>query len=448
MGINIAIVTLGCPKNVVDTEMMLGLIKNAGYNIIDDYSRAEVIVVNTCGFIKPAKEESIDTILRAADFKQKGKCRKLIVAGCLGQKYQKDLAAEIPEIDAVLGTGDVHAIVEHLHNCLQGRKINAAGQPDYDLIFGQQKNHPRVLTTQKHTAYLKIAEGCNNRCSYCVIPDLRGSYYSREMEQIIAEAESLVAAGTKEIILIAQDTTRYGLDRYNEKKLADLLFKLNEIPQLEWLRILYSYPDLLDEKILATIRDRSKICHYLDIPLQHASNRILHQMNRLTTKERAINTVSKIRKILPDVALRTSFIVGFPGETEQDFQELLDFMELVRFDWVGLFIYSQEEGTPAAQMRDQVPEALKQKRYNSALDLQQRITVEKHAEMRNKEFEILVEGPSDILPGMLMGRSYRNAPEIDGLIHFTGSAVTGSLTRVKIMDSLGYDLTGIELTAQ
>ncbi|MEW6661171.1 MAG: 30S ribosomal protein S12 methylthiotransferase RimO [Bacillota bacterium] len=448
MGISVAIVTLGCAKNVVDTELMLGLIKNAGYQIEEDYSKAEVIVINTCGFIKPAKEESIDTILQAAGYKKTGKCRKLIVTGCLGQKYPDELAAEVPEIDAVLGTGDAHAIVEHLHNCLQGKRIKAAGEPDYDLIFGRKKNHERILTTPKHTAYLKIAEGCDNRCSYCVIPDLRGSYYSREIERVLSEAESLVASGVKEIVLIAQDTTRYGLDRYKEKKLADLVAELTKIPQLQWLRLLYSYPDLVDDKILQSIKDHSKICHYLDIPLQHASNRILHRMNRRTTKERAINLISKIRKILPDVALRTSFIVGFPGETDRDFQELLDFMELIRFDWVGLFIYSQEEGTPAAQMEDQQPEELKRERYNSALDLQQRITNEIHFKLINKVFDILVEGPSDTFPNMMMGRSYRNAPEIDGVIHFTGSAVTGSFALVKILDSLGYDLTGIELTPQ
>jgi ribosomal protein S12 methylthiotransferase len=445
---SVAIVTLGCAKNVVDTEVMLGLMKSAGYEITADYSKAEVIVVNTCGFIKSAKEESIDTILHLASYKKLGFCRKLIVIGCLGQKYPEDLAKEIPEIDTVLGTGDTHAIVEHLQNCLQGKKINAAAKPDYDLMFSRQSGNERILITPKHTAYLKIAEGCDNHCTYCAIPDLRGSYFSREIEQVLAEAESLVASGVKEIILIAQDSTRYGLDRYREKKLADLLSELNKIPQLKWLRLLYSYPDLLDEKILDSIKVNSKICHYLDIPLQHASNQILYRMNRQTTKERAINLIAKIRKILPNVALRTSFIVGFPGETENNFQEILDFMELIHFDWVGLFIYSQEDGTIAATMENQLPEEIKRERYNKALNLQQRIINEKHAGLIDKVFEVLVDGPSDLFPNMMMGRSYRNAPEIDGAVHFSGIASTGSFASVKILDYLGYDLTGNKLTPE
>lgn len=440
MGIKIGLVSLGCPKNLVDSEIMLGLLKKDGYEITAREEEADVLIVNTCSFINDAKEESIRTIIELARNKINGRCRAILVAGCLAQRYPAELMAEMPEIDGLVGTGQVPEIARAVRRVLEGGKVLLTGSPGYlhDAYF------PKVLATPPYTAYLKIAEGCDNRCSYCVIPAVRGPFRSRRMEDIMSEAEELANKGVKELIIVAQDTTRYGIDLYGKPMLDALLEGLTGIKGPVWLRLLYTYPSLITDDLIYLMAKSRKICRYLDIPFQHASNRVLQLMNRRGSKEEAARLVAKLRADIPGIVLRTTFIVGFPGETEEDFQELLDFMAEAKFDRAGVFTYSREEGTAAAEMPGQVPEEVKLLRRERAMMLQQEISLQKNLKRVGKVIEVLVEGKSLKGKGMYTGRSEGDAPGIDGKVFFKSgfNLQPGDFARVLIKGGTEYDLTG------
>lgn len=435
-----ALVSLGCPKNQVDAEVMLGLLKENGYQIIQEEREADILIVNTCGFIGPAKEESIDTILSLAEYKKEGKCKVLIVTGCLAQRYKEELIEELPEVDAFLGTGDFPQIVKIIKEIVDGgKKILVTEEPEYIYDFSL----PRIYTGNGISAYVKVAEGCDNCCTYCVIPQLRGRFRSRKIESIQREVEYLLKQGVKEIILIAQDTTRYGEDIYGRLMLSELLKELTKLPGQYWIRLLYCYPTRFNDELIKVIAKEEKICKYVEMPLQHACDKILEKMHRQGTRKEITQLLKKLRKMIPGVALRTSFIVGFPGETEEDFQILLDFMKEIEFDRVGIFTYSQEEGTPAAELFDQVPEEIKEARFHQAMQLQQEISLKKNEEWVDKNVEVLVEGLCEDNPNLLVGRSQRDAPEIDGLVFIDkGQAKVGDIVEVKVKRALEYDLIG------
>lgn len=431
--------SLGCAKNQVDAEVMLGFLQQAGYIVTDKAPEAEVIIVNTCGFIDPAKEESIETILSLALQKETGKCLALIVTGCLVQRYQRELQAEIPEIDAFVGTGDFPAIVSVVEKALLGQKpIQVANTPD----FIYDAKDPRSYIPGK-SVYVKIAEGCDNCCSYCVIPAVRGSFRSRSLESVCTEVESLLAKGYSEIILIAQDTTRYGEDLYGRLMLPELLRRLSALEGNFWLRLLYCYPTRFTDELINVIAEENKICNYIEMPLQHSSDHILRSMNRQGSREDILALLQKIRDKVPEVTLRTSFIVGFPGETEEDFADLLDFLTEVKFDRVGIFLYSQEEGTKAGEMPEQTEPEIKQERYDIAMRLQQKISLAKNQEFIGRELTVLLESISDDAE-FIVARSYRDAPEIDGVIYVKPSSglVLGTFVQVMITEALEYDLIG------
>lgn len=440
MALKVGIVSLGCPKNLVDSEVMLGLIKKTGYEITSREQEADVLVVNTCSFINDAKEESIKTIFDLAQNKVKGKCRVLLVAGCLAQRYPRELLKEIPEIDGLVGTGSLSGITGAIRQALEGDRALLVGKPGYL----HTADHPRILATPSYMAYLKIAEGCDNRCSYCTIPGVRGAYRSRKMEDIISEAVELTSRGVKELILVAQDTTRYGMDLYNNPALDDLLIRLDEVEGLVWLRLLYTYPAYFSERLIRTLSERNKLCRYLDIPLQHASDAVLKRMNRRGGREENARLVEKLRLAIPGVTLRTSFIVGFPGETEDDFQELLDFMSHVKFDRVGIFTYSREEGTAAAEMNGQVPEEIKLERRERAMGLQKKISMELNRRKIGETITVLVEGRGSGKFSAYTGRSEGDAPEIDGKVFFKSNLELkpGDFVRVLIKGASPYDLEG------
>lgn len=428
--------SLGCAKNQVDAEVMLGLLKDKGYTIVDTPQEADILIVNTCGFIGPAKEESIDTILSLAQYKEKGK--GLIVTGCLSQRYKEELEKELPEVDAFIGTGHYSEIVQAVENILQGEKTSLVNDnPSFLYSFDQ----PRAYAPGT-SAYIKVAEGCDNCCTYCVIPAIRGSFRSRTMESILEEAQYLVKKGYKELILIAQDTTRYGEDIYGQLMLAPLLEKLAAIPGQFFLRILYCYPTRFTDELIKVIAKEDKICKYIEMPLQHGDDFILQAMHRQGTRKEITALLEKIRANIPNVALRTSFIVGFPGETTEHFNNLLDFMKEIQFDRVGIFTYSQEEGTPAGDMPNQVPEEIKEKRYHQAMQLQQKISLAKNQEWVGKTLKVLMEGPSEDSPELWIGRSFRDAPEIDGLVFVEGKAQEGEFVQIRIKQALEYDLIG------
>lgn len=438
MNKKIGLVSLGCPKNLVDSELMLGALKGCGYEIVADSKEAQIIVVNTCGFIESAKQESINTIIEMSAFKEHN-CELLIVTGCLAQRYKQLILDEIPEVDAVLGTGSYSEIASVINEAYKGSHPVSYG--DLESTFYLEGE--RVLSTGKGTAYLKIAEGCDNCCTYCVIPSLRGRFRSRRKEEIFKEASNLAASGVRELILVAQDTTRYGLDIYGEKQLVELIRGLSAIEGIEWIRLLYCYPEEIDNRLIDEIAKNDKVCKYLDIPIQHSSDAVLKRMARRGSSKEIKTLLEELRRRIPGLVLRTSLIVGFPGETEEDFEELRSFVEKYKFDRLGVFMYSKEEDTPAALMKDQVPARIKKLRHSRLMQLQQPISAGKNSGRLGQKYKVLVEGVAE--DGIFYyGRSYAEAPDIDGLIYFTSEEPleTGQMVMVKILDSGQYDLTG------
>ena len=435
----ILFVSLGCDKNLVDSEVMLGLLSRAGYEFTDDESEAEVIVVNTCCFIGDAKEESINTILEMAAQKETGKCKVLIVSGCLAQRYKDEVLKEIPEVDGILGTASCDKIVEVVEETLKGKK----GQEFENIDLLKARDGGRIVTTGGHYAYLKIAEGCDKHCTYCVIPSVRGKYRSVPMEELVKEARELAEGGVRELILVAQETTLYGMDLYGEKRLPALLKELAEIPGIHWIRMLYCYPEEITDELIETIKTEEKVCHYMDIPIQHASDRILRRMGRRTNREEITGRIRRLREEIPDIAIRTTMITGFPGETEEDLEELLDFVDEMEFERLGVFPYSREEDTPAAVMEDQVPEEIKAERRSQVMELQQDISLEHGEDMVGRDLEVFIEGRvAD--ENAYVGRTYMDAPGVDGYIFVNTDLelMSGMFVRVKVTGALEYDLIG------
>ncbi len=434
----IGMISLGCPKNQVDSEIMLAKLEEAGFEITADPYESDAVVINTCGFIEDAKKEAIDNILEMAELKKDGTIKALIVTGCLAERYRDEVMGEIPEIDAVIGIGANADIVEVCLRAIEGEKYSAFPSK-YDLPLSGQ----RLLTTPEHWAYLKIAEGCSNCCSYCAIPMIRGKFRSRPMEDIVQEAEALAQNGVKELIVVAQDTTKYGADIYGELKLPKLLKKLSQIEGIVWIRLLYCYPDSITDELLKEMRDNEKICNYIDLPLQHADENVLRRMNRTGSKQELLELVKKIRSYLPDAILRTTLITGFPGETEEEFETLCEFVDEAKFDRLGCFAYSAEEGTKAAEMPDQIDEQTKADRGDIIMRRQFEIFSELQDKKIGKTVKAVVEGYDDY-SDCYIGRSYMDAPEIDGSLYFT-SAVSlddGEFVMVKIINSKEYDLLG------
>lgn len=436
---NILFISLGCDKNLVDSEVMLGLLDAKGYRIVDDETEADVIVINTCCFIHDAKEESIQTILEMAEYKKEGRLKALVVTGCLAQRYQQEILEEIPEVDAVLGTTSYDKIVEAVEEALQGNgHVELADINALPLVEGK-----RLVTTGGHFAYLKIAEGCDKHCTYCIIPKLRGNYRSVPMEHLVKEAEELAEQGVKELILVAQETTVYGQDLYGEKCLHKLLEKLCRISGIQWVRVLYCYPEEIDDNLIRVMKEEPKICHYLDLPIQHASDNILKRMGRRTSKEQLTEIVQKLRREIPDIALRTTLITGFPGESKEEHEELMEFVDEMEFDRLGVFTYSPEEDTPAAEMPGQIEETVKEERQAELMELQQDIAFERAEDMVGSEVLMMVEGKvAD--ENVYVGRTYKDAPNVDGLIfvHTDAELITGDFAKVKVTGALEYDLIG------
>lgn len=453
---NVLFVSLGCDKNLVDSEKMLGLLNEAGYRVAQEESEADAIVVNTCCFIHDAKEESVETILEMAEWKKKGRLKALIVTGCMAQRYQDEIQQEIPEVDAVIGTTGYTEIVPILDEILaeaEASQKEAAVEepkeksfvnccPSIDLLPASLADK-RVVTTGGYTAYLKIAEGCNKRCTYCIIPYIRGHYRSFPMEDLLEEARKLAEGGVKELILIAQETTVYGMDCYGRKALPELLTKLCEIEGIEWIRILYCYPEEITDDLIETIKTEPKICHYLDMPIQHASDRILRQMGRRTNQAELRERIGRLREEIPDICLRTTLISGFPGECQEDHEELYNFVDELEFDRLGVFTYSQEEGTAAAQMENQVPQEIKEERQAELMELQQEIAFEKAENMKGRCLPAMVEGKVDG-ENAYVARTYKDAPNVDGLLFINTSRdlMTGDFVNVRITGSYEYDLIG------
>lgn len=439
---NILFISLGCDKNLVDSEVMLGLLDSRGYQIVDDETIADVIVVNTCCFIHDAKEESIQTILEMAEYKKTGRLKALVVTGCLAQRYQQEIIDEIPEVDAVLGTASYDKIAEAIDEALDGH--TEMYLEDIDRL--PQVSSKRLVTTGGHYAYLKIAEGCDKHCTYCIIPKVRGNYRSVPMEQLLKEAKELAEGGVKELILVAQETTVYGQDIYGEKSLHRLLRELCKIDGIQWIRLLYCYPEEIDANLIRVMKEEPKICHYLDLPIQHASDAILKKMGRRTSKAQLVDTIRTLREEIPDITLRTTLITGFPGETEEQHQELVEFVDEMEFDRLGVFTYSPEENTPAAEMPDQIPEEVKEDRQAELMELQQEIAFDLAEDMIDREVLVMIEGKvAD--ENAYVGRTYRDAPNVDGLIFINTDEelMSGDFAKVKVTGAMEYDLIG-ELT--
>ena len=453
---NVLFVSLGCDKNLVDSEKMLGLLNEAGYRVAQEESEADAIVVNTCRFIHDAKEESVETILEMAEWKKKGRLKALIVTGCMAQRYQDEIQQEIPEVDAVIGTTGYTEIVPILDEILaeaEASQKEAAVEepkeksfvnccPSIDLLPASLADK-RVVTTGGYTAYLKIAEGCNKRCTYCIIPYIRGHYRSFPMEDLLEEARKLAEGGVKELILIAQETTVYGMDCYGRKALPELLTKLCEIEGIEWIRILYCYPEEITDELIAVMKKEKKICHYLDIPIQHSEDTILKRMGRRTNRAELVSLVEKLRKEIPDIVLRTTLITGFPGETEEEFKNMVDFVDSMEFDRLGVFPYSAEEGTKAAEMDGQITEEVKESRRDEIMALQQEISADKAASRIDDEMSVLIEGylyEDDIY----IGRTYMDAPKVDGnvFVRAEEELISGDIVPVRITGANEYDLMG------
>ena len=435
-------VSLGCDKNLVDTEKMLGLLGGTGFTFTDDEMEAEVILVNTCCFIGDAKEESVNTILEMARLKEEGACRALIVTGCLGQRYKQEILDEIPEVDAILGTTSYEDVAGIVKQVLEGRGTTHLTS-FHDLGELPDTKAARVVTTGGYYAFLKIAEGCDKRCTYCIIPYLRGPYRSVPMEQLLEEARQLAQGGVKELILVAQETTLYGKDIYGEKSLPKLLHELAQIPGIQWIRIQYCYPEEITDGLIEAIRTEEKVCHYLDIPIQHASNRILKRMGRRTNREELTERIAKLRREIPDIALRTTMISGFPGETQADHEELMDFVNEMEFERLGVFAYSAEEDTPAYSYPDQVPQEVKEGRRDEIMELQQDIAFGHCEDMVGRVLTVLIEGKVVDEP-VYVGRTYMDAPNVDGLIFVNAEMelMSGDFVRVKVTGAAEYDLIG------
>lgn len=433
-------VSLGCSKNLVDTEMMLGILREHGIELTPEPAEADILIVNTCAFIESAKEESITTILNMAEYKESGRCRSLIVAGCLGQRYGQELLDDMPEADAIIGTGAWNRIMEAVEESLKGHRVVIAGEDK--LLYDEHT--PRITTTPAYTAYVKIAEGCNNRCAFCAIPYIRGAYRSRPIEDIRDEVVNLAARGVKEIILIAQDTTEYGRDLYGEPQLAKLLRTLCTVEGVHWIRTLYSYPTYFSDELIETIASEPKLVKYVDLPMQHAHDEVLRRMHRPDTHASMRALIEKLRTRIPGVTIRSTFIVGFPGETDAQYQTLRNFLEEMRLDKVGVFTYSREEGTPAYDMPNQVPEDVMQERYHDLMSLQCKISEELNHELEGKELEVLVEGRDEEQANIAVGRSYREAPDVDGQVYIEGDTDSriGDLVRVRVLQGFTYDVVG------
>ena len=435
----ILFISLGCDKNLVDSQVMLKLLEKKGYQFTDDETEADIIIINTCCFIGDAKEESVNTILEMAEYRKSGSCKALIVTGCLAQRYQKEILDEIEEVDAVLGTTTYDAIAETVEKALEGRK--ELRFEDIDRLVPEQGG--RVLTTGGHYAYLKIAEGCDKHCTYCIIPRLRGHFRSVPEERLLAEAEELAEQGVKELILVAQETTVYGVDLYGEKRLPQLLKKLAGIPGIRWIRVQYCYPEEITEELIQIIKEEPKICHYLDLPIQHASDRILKRMGRRTTQADLRRIIGRLREAIPDICLRTTLISGFPGETEEEHEELMRFVDDCEFDRLGVFAYSAEEDTPAAAMPDQIPEEVKEDRRAEIMELQQEIAFEKAEGMTGRELTVMIEGKAAD-ENVYVGRTYMDAPGVDGYLFLNTdeTLMSGDFARVRVTGALEYDLIG------
>ena len=436
---NILFISLGCDKNLVDSEQMLGLLTQKGFTLTDDETQADVIVINTCCFIHDAKEESIQNILEMAEYRKSGRCKALIVTGCLAQRYKQEIIDEIEEVDAVIGTTAHDEIFEVIEKTLAGQK--ELDIQDVDRLV--EIDAKRVVTTGGHYAHLKIAEGCDKHCTYCIIPKIRGNYRSVPMERLLKEAQDLADQGVKELILVAQETTLYGVDLYGKKSLHILLKKLCEIKGIRWIRVLYCYPEEIYDELIKTIRDEKKICHYLDLPIQHASDRILKRMGRRTSRAQLEEIIGKLRREIPDIALRTTLITGFPGESQEDHEELMAFVDEMEFDRLGVFTYSQEEDTPAATMEDQIDEEVKKDRQEELMELQQEVSLDKNEEKIGRTMLAMVEGYlSD--ENVYVARTYADAPGIDGylFIDTAETLMSGDFAKVKITGALEYDLTG------
>jgi len=441
--LKVGFISLGCAKNLVDTELMLGLLTKSNYIVTDSPEEADILIVNTCGFIDSAKEESISTILQMAEFKRNGKCKGLIVAGCLGQRYQQELLDELPEIDAILGTGAWHLIVDAINELMAGRRVLLI--KDNDTIYDEKM--PRVLVTPQYSAYVKIAEGCNNCCSYCIIPKIRGKFRSRTIDSIKAEVRMLALQGVKEINLIAQDTTSYGRDLYGVPRLTSLLQELVKNEEIRWIRLMYCYPVHFTDELIELISRESKICKYIDLPLQHINNDILKMMNRQDTRQTIEQLLIKLRKQIPGVAIRTTFIVGFPGETDEQFNELKQFMLETKFDHAGVFIYSQEEDTVAGLMPNQIAEEVKQERYHDLMSLQSQISEEINRSLENSVLDVLIEGKNQEHNNIVYGRSYREAPDVDGRIYIenANNLSAGKFVKARVVQGFAYDLVAEKL---
>ena len=433
-------VSLGCVKNLVDTEVMLGLLQDGGVELIDDPAEADILVVNTCGFIDAAKEESLQTILQMAEFKKTGRCRGLIVAGCLGQRYQQELLDEMPEVDVILGTAAWGRIQEAVAAALEGRR--ALFIDSLTTLYDEKT--PRISTMPSYSAYVKVAEGCSNCCTYCVIPSVRGAFRSRPIESVVEEVRHLAHKGVREINLVAQDTTSYGKDLYGQPNLVALLKELAVIDGVEWIRLLYCYPRYFTDELIAYMASEPKICRYVDLPLQHIHDGVLQAMNRRDRQADIDLLLQKIRQAMPDVVLRTSFIVGFPGETEEQFAFLEQWLETARFDHVGVFTYSQEEGTAAGAMAEQVPEEVKQERYHRLMALQSKISEEINRSLEGRELQVIVTGLDEERSEVILARSYREAPDVDGQIYVETSGQdglkVGDSLKVRIAQGFSYDL--------
>lgn len=436
---NILFISLGCDKNLSDSEEMLGLLTEKGHNIVNSEEEADAIVINTCCFIHDAKEESVENILEMAEYKKAGSLKALIVTGCMAQRYKEEIIQEIPEVDAVLGTTSYGDIVKALDEVLKGKSF----QEFRDINELPAVSASRVLTTGGHFGYLKIAEGCDKHCTYCIIPSLRGRFRSIPEERLIQQAEYMASQGVKELILVAQETTVYGTDIYGKKTLHLLLKKLCGIKGIRWIRVLYCYPEEIYDELIQVMKEEKKICHYLDLPIQHASDRILKRMGRRTSKEQLVEIIGKLRREIPDIILRTTLITGFPGETEEDHQELMEFVDEMEFDRLGVFTYSAEEGTPAASMDGQIPEELKEARRDELMELQQEISLEKGNERIGQELLVMIEGKVSG-ESAYIGRTYGDAPNVDGYLFVqTGELLmTGDFAKVRVTGAMEYDLIG------
>ncbi len=435
----ILFISLGCDKNLVDSERMLGFLSEKGYGFTDDETEADIVVINTCCFINDAKQESIDTILEMAQLRQNGDIRALVAAGCLAQRYREEIQKEIPEVDIIIGVSAIDEITRALDEFFEGKKENHYGEPDRASLADTK----RILTTGGHYAYLKIAEGCDKHCTYCIIPRVRGSYRSIPMESLIQEAEALAAEGVKELIVVAQETTVYGTDIYGKKALPELIRKLCRIDGLHWIRVLYCYPEEIDDELIKVMKEEPKFCHYLDLPIQHGCDTILKRMGRRTTNAELAGVIWKLRKEIPDICIRTTLITGFPGETEEEHEELLSFVERMEFDRLGVFTYSQEEDTPAALMPEQIPEEVKERRREQLMELQQEIAFDAALSMTGKTVDAMIEGKV-AEEDAYVARTYKDAPNVDGFlfINTKRELMTGDFVKCRITGAYEYDLIG------